>query len=75
MYLTKSRLYRPEKNVMVRILSPIEFPVDWNNRMIKQSVIDKSKIKTKDLISFSSIKSKISTGVDGDAVKNLWQWC
>mmetsp|Transcript_15010 Transcript_15010/g.14880 ORF Transcript_15010/g.14880 Transcript_15010/m.14880 type:complete len:331 (+) Transcript_15010:381-1373(+) len=41
-YMTKSRLYDSETNVMVRILSPFTFPVDWKNKTLKLNVIDKA---------------------------------
>ena len=40
MYLTKSKLYNSDKNVMVRILSPIRFPVDWKERVIQRDLIE-----------------------------------
>jgi len=33
---------------MVRILSPIEFPVDWKQRVVKEKVIYKVNNKKKD---------------------------
>lgn len=52
MYLTKSVLYRPEKQVMVRILSPVEFPVDWKNRLVRYDLIDQQENKTSRSSSF-----------------------
>jgi hypothetical protein len=75
LYLTKTKLYNPDKHVMVRILSPIEFPVDWKNRMINHDMIEqhnnKDNTNKKTLLSsFSSIGSlkKINAG------KNFFQW-
>lgn len=63
MYLTRSQLYKPEKHVMVRILSPIEFPVDWKNRMLKYDMIEEVNRKKKGIKneSFLSSFSKRST--------------
>ena len=64
LYLTKDVLYRPERHVMVRILSPVEFPVDWKNRMIKREVIQEYNNKgVKRSSMFSNIFSKKNTKV------------
>lgn len=44
-FLTDPSLYDPEKNVMVRVLSPLEFPVDWETRKVDQTMIDQANIK------------------------------
>ncbi|CAI2384024.1 unnamed protein product [Moneuplotes crassus] len=39
-FLTDPSSYNPEKNVMVRVLSPFELPVDWETRKVDQTMID-----------------------------------
>jgi len=79
MYLTKPQLYKPDKHVMVRILSPIEFPVDWKNRMVKHEVIAEAIIKKKGYRddSFSSSNSKRASSMQNPIQENtggFFQW-
>lgn len=74
MYLTNARLYKPEKHVMVRILSPIEFPVDWKNRMIKQDMINQHNNKSQSKSLYSSFASNRDSLVQMSTGKNFFQW-
>lgn len=76
MYLTKSRLYNPEKHVMVRILSPIEFPVDWKNRMIKHEMINELNSSKGDRAneSFFSSFNKSKTFIAPNEQKGFMSW-
>ena len=68
MYLTRQQLYNPEKHVMVRIISPIKFPVDWKSRTIDRDMIDeinkKEKAKNPSVHSTTSKSAKIKTKYD-----------
>jgi acetyl esterase/lipase len=77
MYLTRSQLYKPEKHVMVRILSPIEFPVDWKNRMIKHDMIEEVNKKKNGVAeeSFLSSFSKRSTTFQQQPTGFFQWWC
>ncbi|CAI2383830.1 unnamed protein product [Moneuplotes crassus] len=63
-YHTNPKLHDPYSTVMVRVLSPFAFPVDWKSQKLKQHVIDKKKKERNE--EGKKIKSEIS--------KSFWTW-
>ena len=81
MYFTAQQQYNSEKHVMVRIISPIKFPVDWKSRTIDRDMIDeinkKEKAKNPSIHSATSKSININTNYDEElpTVSNTSWWC
>ncbi|CAI2383957.1 unnamed protein product [Moneuplotes crassus] len=76
-FLTDPSLYDPEKNVMVRVLSPFKLPVNWETRKVDQTMIEQANKNQEGGSFFSGVKhtiKELKEGLGRSKIFNFWKW-